>query len=137
MFFDANVWAVLAGGLSAVFVGFIWYSPLAFGTMWMSLAGLSVEDIESAKKKMPLMALAGFAAASVLAWVMAQFAVIWGVFTLGSALELGFWIWLGFMAPVLISSVLWEQKSFNYFLVNAGYWLVTTLIISSIVSLWI
>lgn len=137
MFFDANAWAVLAGGLSAVLVGFIWYSPIAFGSMWMSLTGLSAEDIERAKKKMPFMALVGFVAAAMLSWVLAQFAVIWGVFTLGSALELGFWIWLGFMAPALISSVLWEQKPIKYFLINGGYWLVTTLIISSIVSLWI
>jgi len=137
MFFDANIWAILAGGLSAVVVGFIWYAPPVFGNAWMSLAGLSPEKIEGAKKKMPLMAITGLIAATILAWVMAHFALIWGALTVGSALELGFWIWLGFMVPIHLSPVLWEQKPVKYFAINAGYWLVTTLVIAVIVSLWI
>jgi len=137
MFFDTNLWAILAGGLSAVIIGFIWYAPPVFGNMWIALARLNPEKVEDEKKKMPLMAFAGFVAATILAWVMAQFALVWGSLTLGSAIELGFWIWLGFMATTLIHSVLWEQKSIKYFAINAGYWLLTTIVISIIVSLWI
>lgn len=134
---DVNIWIVLAAGISAVGIGFVWYMPAVFGTVWMGLAGIKPESLEESKKNMPLMAFAGFVAAVVLAWVMSQFAVVWESFTFGSALELGFWIWLGFMIPVLIGPMLWEQKSPKYVAINAGYWLVTTLTIAVIVSLWI
>ena len=51
----------------------------------MRLANVRAEDIEAGKQRMPLLALAGFAAAVVLSWVFAQFAVVWESFTLGSA----------------------------------------------------
>ncbi|MBL4644685.1 MAG: DUF1761 domain-containing protein, partial [Candidatus Pacebacteria bacterium] len=116
--------------------GFIWYSPFAFGNAWMELAGLTPEKVAGAKKRMPFMVLAGFIAALVLSWVMSQFALVWGALTIGSALELGFWIWLGFMVPALISPVLWEQKPVKCFAINAGYWIVATLVIAVIVTLW-
>ncbi|MAJ97644.1 MAG: hypothetical protein CMI56_03480 [Parcubacteria group bacterium] len=133
---DVNIWVVLIGGLSAVVIGFVWYAPAVFGTVWMRLANVRAEDIEAGKQRMPLLALAGFAAAVVLSWVFAQFAVVWESFTLGSALELGFWIWLGFMVPILIGPFLWEQKSAKFVAINAAYWLVTTLVVATIVSLW-
>lgn len=137
MFFDINIWAILTGGLSAVIVGFIWYSPVVFGKLWMALAGIADGDLEAGKKKMPLMAFTGFLAATILAWVMAHFAIVWGALTIGSALEIGFWVWLGFMMPVQLSPVLWEGKSLKYFAINAGYWLVTTVVVAIIVSLWV
>lgn len=137
MFFDINIWAVLAGGLSAVIIGFVWYAPAVFGNTWMKLAGVTEGDLEANKKKMPIMAFAGFVAATILAWVLAHFAIVWGALTVGSALELGFWVWLGFMVPVHLSPVLWEGKSLKYFAINAGYWLVTTIVVAIIVSLWV
>lgn len=136
MVFDVNIWTVIAGGLSAVIVGFIWYAPAVFGNTWMKLAGIDPSLMEDSKKKMPKMALVGLVAALVLSWVLAHFAVVWGAVSIGSALELGFWVWLGFMVPILISPVLWEQKPIKYFAINAGYWLVVTLVIATIVGVW-
>jgi len=136
MIFDINVWVVLVAGLSAVIIGFVWYAPMVFGTAWMRTIGLTPESMEGSKKTIPMMAFTGFVSAVVLAWVMAHFAIVWGAITLGSALELGFWVWLGFMVPALLAPVLWERKSITYFAINAGYWLVTALVIATIVTLW-
>ena len=137
MLFDINLWAILASGVAGVVLGMVWYAPAVFGNRWMKLAGVTEADMESGKKHMPKMAFVAFVAAIVLAWVMAHFAIVWGAFTVGSALELGFWIWLGFMVPVHLSPVLWERKSIMYFVINAGYWLATTLVTAIIVSLWV
>ncbi|MAZ67162.1 hypothetical protein CL652_00065 [bacterium] len=136
MFFDVNIWTVFAGGIAAVVIGFIWYLPAIFGSTWLRLAGIDTADDEDTKNKMPQLVLSAFIAALILSWVMSQFALVWGAVTVGSALELGFWIWLGFMGPILLSSVLWERKHVTYAAINAGYWLVTTLSIAIIVSLW-
>jgi len=41
------------------------------------------------------------------------------------AVELGIWSWIGFVAPAMLGQVLWEQKPFSLYLINAGYWLVS------------
>ena len=122
---DIAIIPMVAGGILAVVIGFIWYSPRAFGSMWMQTVHFTPESVEVGKKKMPLMILVAFAAAMILAWLASQFAMMWGALTIGSALELGFWIWLGFMMPVALSPVLWEQKPLKHFFINGGYWLVT------------
>lgn len=137
MLFDINMWAILAAGVSGVIIGMVWYAPAVFGNTWMKLAGITDKMREEGKKTMPKMAFLAFVAAVVLAWVMAHFAIIWGAFTIGSALELAFWIWLGFMLPVQLSAVLWEGKSMKYLAITAGYWLVTTMVTAIIVSLWV
>ncbi len=136
MIFDIHFVTVLMSGLTAVVIGSVWYAPFVFGNIWMQHIQMTPQSAERAKKLMPFMILAGFVFAMVLAWVLTQFAAVWGAVTLGSALELGFWIWLGFMVPPLLAPVLWEQKKVTYFAINAGYWLLTTLAIATIVSLW-
>lgn len=133
---DVNIWIVLAGGISAVVIGFVWYAPIVFGKMWMELADIKPGSLEAGTAQRFTMALAGLVTATVLSWVLAQFALLWQSFTLGSALELGFWVWLGFMMPVIVGPMLWEQKSPKFVAINAGYWLVATLCIAVIVSLW-
>ena len=128
--------AVLSAGILAVVLGMVWYAPPVLGNMWMKAAGVDPKRVESEQKKMPLRAFIAFVFALVLAWVTMHFAAAWGVTSFLGAFELGFWIWLGFMVPVHLSPVLWEQKSLKYFAINAGYWLVVTLVIATIVSLW-
>jgi len=130
-----EVLQIVAGGLSAVVLGMVWYSPRVFGGAWMGLVNLSPAQIESAKKKMPIMALVGLLAAFVLSWVMLQLALALSVTNVLGALTLGFLIWFGCMVPVLLAPVLWEQKELKYFAITAGYWLLTTISIASIVTL--
>ena len=128
---------MVTGGLLAVVIGFVWYSPKVFGSAWMQMVNPTPESVEAGKKKMPQMILVAFVAAMILAWLTSQFAMMWGALTIGSALELGFWIWLGFMMPVSLSPVLWEQKPLKYFLINGGYWLVTTQVVTIAAALLI
>ncbi len=38
-----NFYAVLIASLSSFFVGFIWYNPKVFGTIWMKETGMTEE----------------------------------------------------------------------------------------------
>jgi hypothetical protein len=137
MLFDLNIWAVLASAISSVLIGFVWYMPQIFGTMWMRLANIQPQDTEQSSKLMPAMAAVSFVASFVMAWVLAHFAFVWGALTIGSALELAFWVWLGFFVPILLGPVLWERKPIQLFAINAGYWLVSIGVMSIIITLWV
>lgn len=123
MIFD--LWPFVAAGAFNVVLGFIWYNPKVFGTAWMQMAGATPEMMERGKKRMPLSTGVAFLASVLIAYVMSYFAYAWGVFDWVGALELGFWCWAGFTAPVLLGSVLWEMKPVKYYLINAGFWLVS------------
>jgi hypothetical protein len=133
--YEVTLWPVLAAAVSSVLIGFIWYNPHVFGTAWMRLAGISPSTMEAGKKTMPLMAFFGFLASLVMAYVMAHFGVAWGVFDWLSAIELAFWLWLGFIVPAMLGIVLWEGKSFKLYAINVSYWLVAMIVMALILTL--
>ena len=136
MMFDVSLLPILAGGVASVLIGMVWYAPRVFGAQWMKSAGLREEDTKVSAAVMARSVFIGFVAAVALSWVLAHFSLVWGAMTFGSALELGFWVWLGFMMPLSLSPVLWERKPLLYGIINGGYWLAVAIVVSIIVTLW-
>lgn len=81
------------------------------------------------------MAFIGLLAAMVVAYVMSYVSLAWGFYDWIGALELGFWCWVGFIAPTMLGMVLWEQKPFKLYLINVLYWLVALLVMAQIIVL--
>jgi len=131
--FDPMLGAIVASGLSALGIGMIWYHPKVFGSIWARMSGLTPEMQEVSKRKMPVMAFFGFLAAMLVAYVMSYVSAAWGFYTWQGGLQLGFWCWAGFVAPILLGSVLWEQKSFSLYLINAAYWLITLMVMAQFI----
>lgn len=133
--YAVELWSVLGAGFASVVLGFIWYHPNVFGSAWMRLVNMTPEQAEAGKKKMPLMAVFALLASIVAAYVMNHFGIAWGVFDWLGGLELGFWCWLGFVAPTMLGIVLWEGKSFKLYLINALFWLVAFMTMGLILAL--
>ncbi len=113
-------------------IGYVWYHPRVFGSVWMRAANLSPQAAEAGKKKMLPMAFAGLLASMVVAYVLNYFGIAWGVFDWIGGVELGIWSWIGFVAPTMLGSLLWEQKPFKYYAINTGYWLVSFVVMAVI-----
>ncbi|PIR82474.1 hypothetical protein COU20_02090 [Candidatus Kaiserbacteria bacterium CG10_big_fil_rev_8_21_14_0_10_59_10] len=133
--YEVTFWPILAAGVASVVLGFLWYHPRIFGTAWMRHANVSPEAAERGKKRMPLTVVVALLASMLIAYVMNHFGIAWGVFDVIGAVELAFWTWVGFAAPVLLGAVLWEQKKFAYFAINAGFWLVAFILMAVILVL--
>lgn len=127
--FEVTFLPILIAGIANVVLGMIWYHPKVFGNAWM-MAG-NIQPSESAKKKMPISVFVAFLAAMLVAYVMNHFGIAWGVFDWIGAVELGFWCWVGFTAPVLLGSVLWEGKPVKYYAIVSGYWLVSFMVMAT------
>lgn len=130
---DPTLIAVAASGLAAVIIGYIWYHPRVFGGAWMRMSNITPEMAERGKKRMPLMAIFGLLAAMLVAYVMSYVSAAWGFYEWTGALQLGFWCWVGFVAPTMLGSVLWEQKPFRLYLINTLYWLVAFLVMAQMI----
>ena len=132
-----NYFAVIAAVIANQVLGFTWYGPL-FGKLWRRLSGISERQAAEQKKKgMGLtFAIAAFGS-FVMAFVLAHFVDYVEATTISGALSLAFWLWLGFIATILLGSVLWEGKSWKLFALNATYYLVTLSVMASILAVWI
>lgn len=133
MLIDPSLGAIVASGFVAVLLGMIWYHPKIFGSAWARLSGITPEMQERAKKRMPLMAIFGFIAALIVAYVMTYVSAAWGFYNWIGGLQLGFWCWAGFVAPTMLGMVLWEMKPFRLYLINALYWLLTLIIMAQFI----
>jgi hypothetical protein len=136
-----NYWAVLVSALVPMVIGFLWYGPL-FGKIWVKLAGISEAAMQQAKEKGMLWAF-GFqiVGALLIAFVMAHTLIFASAYTQTSGYMAGlmnaFWSWLGFIVPVTMGPFLWEGKSWKLWALNAGYYLVSMLIMGVILAVWV
>ncbi len=69
-------------------------------------------------------------------YVLAHFVKYVNATTFWDGAVLGFWAWLGFIVPVTLNSVFWENKSWKVWLINAGHVLVGMAIGAGIVTVW-
>jgi len=138
MIFDVNFLAVLVAAIAGIAIGAFWYSPAGFGKIWMKESGFSEESLDEAKKKgMAKSFILGFVASLVMAYVLAYFVQIGGAGDIAGALQLGFWLWLGFIATIMLNGVLWEGKSWKLYILNIAHQLVSLLVMAIILVLWV
>ena len=132
---SVNYLAVLAAAIAAMALGFLWYGPL-FGKMWMKLMNIDKKKIDEAKKKGMAMNYAIMIISTlVMSYTLAHLVKFLEVTNILDALRVAFWMWLGFIATVMIGIVLWEGKSWKLYCLNVTYWLVNLALMSAILTL--
>ncbi len=131
-----TIWPILAAGAASVLIGWIWYHPRVFGATWMRLANITPEMAERGKKMMPLYALIGLCASMLIAYVMNYVGIAFQIYDwVGAVFELALWSWLGFVVPVTLGTVLWEQRPLKLYFINVSYWLVSFIAMALILVL--
>src|SRR3989344_266635 len=126
---EINFLAVLVAAVVSMIVGFVWYSPILFARPWMKLSGMTKEKI--AKTDMTKTYGTSFVVAIVTAYVLAHVMGLsmnfYNYSGLSTGLTSAFWMWLGFVMPVQLTSWLFDGRSFTLFLINTGYQLASLL----------
>jgi len=133
--YEVTLLPIVFAAIAQMVIGMVWYHPKVFGAAWMRMANITPEMVESGKKTMAVRFIVAFLAAMLAAYVLFHFGIAWGVYDWAGAIELGVWIWLGFVAPVMLHTVLWEQKPLSLFALNAAYWFVGLVVMSVILVL--
>ena len=156
---ETNFLAILVAALSSFAIGFIWYNPKVFGTIWMNEIGMTEEKA----KKGNMIKIFGltFIFAFMLAFIL-QTVVIHQFGALGlagaNANDEAFLAFMqvhgdafrtykhgalhGFIAslfialPIIATNSLFEQKSFKYVAITAGYWVVVITLMGAIICGW-
>lgn len=127
--------AVVIAAVASMVIGFVWYGPL-FGKPWIKLMGMSKSDIKRAKSAgMSLQYGVSLIGSLAMAFVLSYFLLFMGTNSLVTAAMVGFWAWLGFVAPIQMTEVLFGGKSLPLFLINTGYQLVNLVAMGAIIGL--
>ncbi len=121
---------ILLSGFASVIIGWVWYHPNTFGTAWMQMTHVTPEMAERGRRYMWPTTLVAFLASMLLAYVMSYVGVALHIGDWIGSVELGLVSWSGFALPVILGSLIWEQKPFKLFLINALYWLLTFIVIA-------
>ena len=138
-----NYLAVIVGAAIMMVFGGLWYGPI-FGKPWIALMGFDPQKVADMQKQgmsamwksYSLMALG----ALIMSYILAH-AVIFGNAYLGTSgiyggLMTGFMSWVGFVVPVSLGTVLWENKPWKLWFINSGYYFVGLLIVGALLSVW-
>ena len=131
--FDVNWLAVGAATVAKFVIGGIWYSPPMFGPRWGAIVRVTPEAFKA--RMIPAM-ITDLAASLVLAWVLANVLKFTGATSLIPGMRVAFFLFLGFVATPLLSTTVYEGRPMALFAINAGYWLISMLIMGSLIGGW-
>ena len=156
---EFNFLPILVSSLVTLLVGFVWYNPKVFGTVWMNEAGMTEEKAQQGN----MIKIFGLTIVySFLLSFMTQFLVIheYGAFGMVEGnvndpqyIEFmkahadkfrsfkhgglhGVMAAVLFALPIIAVNSLFEQKSWKYIAVNAGFWIVSLGIMGAIICDW-
>lgn len=131
---EVNYMAVLAAAAINMVIGFVWYSMPLFGKQWLHSIGKKPEDISGGSSGM--YALSAFGAL-VMAYVLSHIIDFAEATTVRDGASTGFWIWLGFVATTYLSIKVFESRSWEWYLISTGYYLVTLVVTGMLLAVWV
>ena len=135
---SVNLVAVLVAALASMGVGMLWYSPLLFANPWLHASGLNEKKLKATKgTKMAQTMFVAFLSNLLMSYVLAHFVNYTEATTAFMGAQTGFWLWLGFIMPVQLGSVLWEQKPAEFFLINTAHQFVNLLVMGALLAVWV
>jgi hypothetical protein len=133
-----NYMMIFVATILQFILGALWYSPLIFGKLWMQImevTHISKEELSKMQKEMgPFYALQFF----ITFFSTFSFATLTPFVPAFSTYHLAFWLWIGFIVPVQIGSVIWgnTKKKFwaKQLFVITSYQLIALMIIAFVLS---
>ncbi|WP_395045770.1 DUF1761 domain-containing protein [Flavobacterium sp.] len=155
---EINFLALLLAALSTIVVGFVWYNPKVFGTIWMKETGINPEEGE--KPNMVLIFGVSVLYAFFIAFVLQMITIhqFGALGMIGGDVANAKPSYTAFMAdygdafrsfkhgalhgtmtglflalPVIGTNALYEKRSFKYTLVTGGFWIVCFAIMGGII----
>ena len=133
-----NYVAVLVAAVVYMVIGFLWYSPILFGRPWMKLVGMKEGSMQGNQKAMMKSMGLSFLTALVMTYVLAHFVYYVSATTPTQGMQLGFWVWLGFVATMGANEYIFavKPKPWKLYGINVGYILVSLLAMGAILAAW-
>lgn len=122
----------VCAALAMWFLGAFWYSPVAFGTMWMKHVGVTKEAMTGS---MQTVIIKGAIAALVQALALGLFLSLFHPSSIREALHVCLAGWAGLQLPIWLHQHIYEQRPTPVLLINGGYGLASALLAGVILQI--
>jgi hypothetical protein len=121
---NVNWLAVVIAAVANLVIGFVWYMPGVFGRRWQEASGATMAQLAGPMWGVVVVTslIAGYVIALIAGGAGVTEGAAWGVV-----------LWL-LVAASMAGSVLFEGRSWTYWSINAGYWLLSLLVMGGIVG---
>ncbi len=129
-----NIWAILVAWAIFCAVGSFWYSPAGFGKKWSKLSGVDIMKLpqQESNRAILYVILSSLLQAFTLAVVLNTM----NIEGLVNGLVAGLFIALGFTAATTVGTTFYARKGWGFWLLNAGFFLVTMPLNAAILTIW-
>jgi hypothetical protein len=138
MFSQLNWLAILAAAVAALVIGFIWYLPPTFGTLWAKFVkaytGASEADLmpSNIPVTMGLWLLSFLVNAVVMAILIREI----GIGNLRDGIALGVIAWAGLALPLSSWPVIHARQPVGLWLLNGAAFLVMQIVMAAVLIIW-
>ena len=129
-----NYAAVAVAALLQFALGALWYSPLLFSNRWLQLIGKNAEEMKRAAN--PVIYLAALACSVVMAYVLALVCVSRAAKSASQGAMNGALLGIGLVATAMLTGYLFEQRPAELYLINAGYFVVSLILMGTLLGAW-
>jgi hypothetical protein len=129
-------WPVITAALIPLALGSFCYSPLVFGNHWLRLTGSDIKDEKEARQTLFTAWLGSFTASLLMSVILALLIENLFVVTPLDGMQIGFLVWLGFIATTSAPAYLFggtARPYMLYMLVN-GYHLISLILMGGILA---
>ncbi len=130
-FSEINYWAVIVAAVAHMALGFLWYSPVLFGNVWMKAINLKKEDMKGSAGPI----VGSMILAIVIALVLGCLVQLTGSMDTTSGITLGVLIGI-IIAATIGTNFLYENGKATLFYISVGYHFIGIVIMSLIIALW-
>lgn len=72
----------------------------------------------------------------IITYVLARIFALLGASDWKSSASLALWLWFGFSAMMWVGAMMWEKTPWQVAAIHSGDWLVKTVLIAVILSVW-
>jgi len=124
--------ALVVAALINMVIGTIWYSKAGFGKTWAKATGKHPGEMGNGNLGYVLTA----AGSLVQAWILVHFVRYGGALSFIRGAEIGFFLWLGFVAITSLVHQVFEGRPWRLWQINAGYFLIVLLINGGLLAAW-
>ncbi len=136
-------WLAIAASVVASFaLGSIWYGPL-FSKIWANAMGFG--DKKPTGAEIARASILNLVGTLLMAYVLAHDVAVWRPSTWNAGADsaphvygffAGFFVWIGFIVPVLLNGPAFEGKSWKVFGIAVGYQFLSLQAMGMILAHW-
>lgn len=129
-----NYLAIIAAGVASFILEAVWYT--VFLKPWIAGIGRSMQWLHDNSPNFGVQLAVALASATLIAAALDSVIQLTGPQTAARGMKVGAMLWLGFILTILSTEYIFEVRPWSLLGVNAGFWLISAVVMGSIVGGW-